>query len=151
MSERMILSTGGWGMELKGDQQPENQLAELRVEHRVTPQRLAAARKLFEEASLDDFEAVGQTGRRLRHLATGREYQIAQDQPLMERDPRRSGIEFFIVAGDWLHFLRPRGFDAAEVGVPGEILSGELRQAPGGGIRVVDARSGAVIKDGLRL
>ena len=150
MSERVILSTGAWGVTLEAGQ-PENQLAELNLESKATPQRIEAARQLFPEASLNDFEAVGRTGRRLRHLESGREYMVAQEQVLMARDPRQSGIEYFVLAGDRLLLLRPRGFDAAEVGIPGEIVSGELRQSPGGGVRVVDGRSGAVLRENLRL
>lgn len=115
------------------------------------PQRVEAARALFPEASLDEFEAVGVTGRRFRHRETGREYSVAQDQVLMERDPRKGGVEFFVLAAGQILFMRPRGWDGdIEVGIPGQIISGRLRQAPGGGVRVVD-RSGNVVRDGVRL
>ena len=94
-----IFPTGSWGRRLEGGQ-PPGQLAELEYEHKATPERVEAARELFPEATLDDFELVGNTGRRFRHRETGAEYMVAQDQVLMARDPRKSGVEFFIVAGD---------------------------------------------------
>jgi hypothetical protein len=119
-------------------------LAELDAEHKATPRRVEAARQLFVEATLDEFEAIGVTGRKLRHRETGREYVIAQDQVLMSRDPRRSGIEFFIIAGDRLWFLRPRGWHGdVEVGIPSEVISGELQRSPSGGVRVVDKHTGS--------
>jgi hypothetical protein len=67
-------------------------------------------------------------GRRLRHLESGVEYMVAQEQVLMERDPRRSGIEYFVVAGDRIWFLRPRGWDGdVNIGVPGQITAGGAR------------------------
>jgi len=69
----------------------------------------------------------------------------------MERDPRKSGVACFVLAGDRIWFLRPRGWTGnVDVGVPGQILSGELRRSPGGGIQLVDSKSGAVVREGLR-
>jgi hypothetical protein len=147
MSERQYYGDSAWGMEL-GSGRPEGLLAS---EHKATPARVAAASQLFEQASLSDFQAVGSTGRRFRHRESGCEYMVAQEQVLMERDPRRSGVEYFVIAGDRLLFLRPRGFDAVERGVPGEIISGELRRSPSGGVQVVDPKSGAVLREQVRL
>lgn len=101
MSEVQIFPSGSWGMRLEGGQ-PAGQLAELEIEHRATPERIEAAGELFPEARLDDFEVYGSTGRRLRHVESGVIYSIARDQVLLARNPRKSGIECFIVAGDFL-------------------------------------------------
>jgi hypothetical protein len=138
-----------WGERLGGDL-PEGQLAELEVEHKATPRRIEAARRMFEEAALDDFEPYGIRDK-LRHKVSGVVYAIGQEQVLMARDPRRTGVDYFIVAGDRLWFLRPRGWSDAECGVPGELIAGELRRSPGGGVQVVDRRTGAVVREQLKL
>jgi hypothetical protein len=138
-------------MQIGGGQQPEGQLAELEVERAATPERVEAARLLFEEATLDDFEPYGNRGK-LRHRETGVVYTLAQEQVLMAQDPRKSGIAFFIVAGTRLLFLRPRGFDGnVELGIPGQIVGGQLQGTPDGGVRVVDVKSGAVVMERVRL
>ena len=131
---------------------PPGQLAELEFEHKATPERLDAARELFPEASLSDFEVVGVTGRRLRHRESGADCMVAQEQVLMERDPRKSGVDYFVVAGDRLRFLKPRGWNGnEELGIPGQILSGRLEAGPGGSVRLVDAKSGRVVRERVRL
>ena len=109
-------------MQLEGGQ-PARQLAELYLESKATPRRVAAARALFEEASLADFEPIGNRGRKWRHTGTGREYVIDEIAGVDGgRSASKSGVEFYVVHGDRLLFLRSREFDASERGVPGEIV-----------------------------
>jgi hypothetical protein len=129
----------------------EGQLAELDSQHNATPERLAAARQLFEEVTLDELEVYGSTGRKLRHRESGAVFVVAEEQVLMAADPRKTCVKFFLVSADRIWFLRPRGFDAVERGIPGEIIAGELRRAPGGGVKVVDVRSGRVVRENVRL
>ena len=66
----------------------------------------------------------------------------------MERDPRKGGVEYFVVAGDRLLFLRPRGAAGdVDVGVPGRILSGVLEKSPSGGVQIRDVISGAIVEN----
>lgn len=149
MSERHVYISGAWGMEVEGGQ-PEGQLAELDPQRKATPERIEAARSMFEEWPVSDFEPHGNRGK-LRHKSSGVVYVVAEEQILEDRDPRRSGIECFIVAGDRLWFLRPRGWDGnVERGIPGEVLAGELRNSPTGGVQLVD-RHGNVVRKGMRL
>ena len=101
---------------------------------------------------LADFEAYGSTGRRLRHIESGHVFSIAPDQVLMSRNPRKAGIEFFVHAGDYLWFLRPRGWSGnEELATPGKITAGRLEAGPGDSVRVIDARTGAVVQERLRI
>ena len=152
MSEEIqFFPSGSWGMRLEGAQ-PAGQLGELDYEHRATPEKIEAARELFTEARLADFEAYGSTGRRLRHIESGQVFSVAGDQVLMSRDPRKSGVDCFVVAGDYIWFLRPRGWHGnEELGVPGTILSGRLEAGPGGSVRLVDGKTGSVIQERVRV
>ena len=67
MNERQYYADGSWGMQLQGGQ-PEGQLAELGLESKATSARIEAARAMFEEASLDDFEPIGIRGRKWRRV-----------------------------------------------------------------------------------
>ena len=56
MRERVYHNQGAsWGQRI-GCDRPEGQVAELETENAATPQRVEAARRLFPEASIDDFE-----------------------------------------------------------------------------------------------
>jgi hypothetical protein len=108
MSERVTYMSGAWGGELSSGGLPQGQLAELDTEHKATPQRVAWARQLFEEATSADFEPHGNRGK-LRHKSTGVVYVADESQVLMSADPRRAGIRYFLIVGDRILFLRPRG------------------------------------------
>jgi hypothetical protein len=122
---------GAYGKRLDADW-PENQLAELDVEHKASPEKVERARLLFKEARLDDFEPLGSKGRRFRHRETGREYVTDESQVLMAGDPRAGGVEFFAIDGYRIVFLRPRDFDPVQRVVLGTLVAGELTRRPGG-------------------
>ena len=150
MSEREYLTAASWGQVLDSGR-PQGELAQLDAQHAATPQRVAGARALFTEASISDFEPFGNRGK-LRHRQSGVEYVVAQEQVLEARDPRRAGVEYFIVHGGVLRFLRRRGWDGnVERSIPGEIVAGVLERSPSGGVRVRDVRSGHVVRDQVRL
>ena len=104
---------------------------------KATPQRLAAARKMFPEARLDDFKPVGGRGRSWRHKEPASSTCSTRPGAHGERPAqlRRRVLHVPVTAGS----CGARGLDAS-TRRPGEIISGELRQSPGGGVRVVDAR-----------
>ena len=129
---------------------PDGVLAELDLEHRAEPKSVTQARHLFEEAQLSDFEAIGTRGRKWLHKATGRQFIIDESQILMSPNPSRLGIEYFCVHAGRLLFMRARDFDPVDRGAPGVIVSGVVRQSVSDGrIRVVDARTGAPVQDGV--
>jgi hypothetical protein len=107
-----FFAPGSWGMRLEAGQQPAGQLAELEFQHKATAEKVEAARQLFPEASITDFQPIGVTGRRFVHIESGREFMAAQDQVLLAKNPRRTGVEFFVLDGWKLVFMRIIGLHA---------------------------------------
>ncbi len=140
--EREWITDTSWGMQVGGGQ-PEGQVAELDIQWAATPRSVAQARHLFEQAEFSDFEPVGVTGRKFVHKETGRQFLLDQSQILMSPNPTKLGIKYFCVHAGRLWFMRARDHDPVDRGVAGEIIAGEVRQSPGGGMRIV-SRSGAV-------
>jgi hypothetical protein len=120
---------------------PSGVLAYFDTEHAATPQKIAQAENLFTRASIEDFEQVGETGRKWLHKETQIQYVIEQSQVLMADDPRGLGIDYFVVLGPSIHFLRRRDFDPATYGYSAPYIpGGQIVTGPDGRSTVVPTR-----------
>lgn len=93
---------------------PEGTLAVLEVEWAATPERVARARELFEEARFSDLEPRGSKGRRWLHRESGIEYVSDESQVLGEVDPSSTGVKYFVVNGGRIFFLKDRRHEARD-------------------------------------
>ena len=150
-NERQNYASGGWGMRSRAASRRGSSRSST-SSSKATPQRVEAARQLFRRRRSTTSSAIGNRGRKCRHQGSGREYVLDEAQVLMAPDPRkirrrvlrRPRRQAAVHAASRLRRQRERG-------IPGQIRLGEFGQSPGGGIRVVDARTGAIVREGLRL
>ena len=112
---REVYSWGGWVSRSTAASRPAS-WRNSTSSTRPRPSAVEAARSLFRRRALDDFDPIGNRGRKWRHKDTGREYLLDESQVLMSTDPRRTGVEFLhrprrssdVHAGARLRRLRAR-------------------------------------------
>jgi hypothetical protein len=95
-------------------QYPNGVIGYVDPHRQATEHRVAQARRFFPQASRDDFELVGPSGRRWRDRASGEEYRTDASDPFQLRDPRKSGISCFIIDGWQIIYLSRRGEERFE-------------------------------------
>jgi hypothetical protein len=113
-------------------------------------QRVEAARQLWPEAELDEFEIVGHAWRPvLIRRSDGVQFRVFDHDPFMQQDPAAAGVACWLVdGGGQLVFLRHRDAPdpAVSQSLPGRFYAGRVEQAPGGQLEVVDEKTGARTK-----
>ena len=105
---------------------PGGWLGDLDAQWAATPERVELAKRYFEEARLEDFDALSET--LLQHRETGEQYRFANHDPFMAADPSQDVATHFIFVFGQLRFLKPRGArQPVATKKLGTLISGEVR------------------------
>ena len=100
----------GWevptGRKLEDSTRPKDWFGSINVSPTADDDRVKLARRYFTEASADDFEIDGKNW--IDKQAKTR-YRMAGFNPLLSTDPADTGVDTFVIYGDSMLFLRPKG------------------------------------------